>query len=155
MPCVHVFTSHYEEGLGCTQLCIQNMGRPAAAAVTDVVRGAVSAARAGLSLERLRLQLEYSGDDGEGAVDATGYRLTQSERCYRLQWLDTVCAEQRQFELMWADFHPKDPPPCLPYSPSIMAAASMLRSGCLTFLCVNAVSWDDTAKMSTRSVKDK
>ena len=66
------------------------MGRTAAAALTDVVRGAVLAARAGFSLERLRLQLEFCGDGGEGAVDVAGYRLTQSERRYRLQWLDTV-----------------------------------------------------------------
>ena len=39
------------------QLCLHNMGRPAAAALTDVVRGAVGAAAAGHSLERLRLQV--------------------------------------------------------------------------------------------------
>ncbi len=40
-----------------TQLCLHNMGRPAAAALTDVVRGAVGAAAVGHSLERLRLQV--------------------------------------------------------------------------------------------------
>ena len=70
------------------------MGRPAAAALTNLVRGAVGAARAGHSSERLRLQLEFSGNGGEGAVDAAGYRLTESDRRYRLQWLDTVGTPQ-------------------------------------------------------------
>ena len=67
------------------------MGRPAAAALTDVVRGAVGAAAVGHSLKRLRLQLEFSADGGgEGAVDAAGYRLREADRRYRLQWLHVV-----------------------------------------------------------------
>lgn len=72
------------------QLCIQNLGRPAAAALADLVRGAAEAFAAGYPLDRLRLELEFAGNGGEGAVDAAGYRLMESDKRYRQQWLDTV-----------------------------------------------------------------
>ncbi len=48
---------------------------------------ALAAFRASYALDRLRLELEHGTHT---AVDAAGYRLTESERRYRTQWLDTV-----------------------------------------------------------------
>ena len=59
-------------------------------ALADLVRAAAEAFAAGYPLERLRLQLEFSGDGGEGAVDVAGYRLLESDKRYRQQWLDAV-----------------------------------------------------------------
>lgn len=42
------------------QLCAQNKGRSAAAALTKVVAAAIAAFDAGYSMERLRLELEYT-----------------------------------------------------------------------------------------------
>lgn len=69
------------------QLCVQNSGRPAAAALSQVVTAALQAFQAGYALDRLRLEMEHGTHT---AIDAAGYRLMESERRYRTQWLDTV-----------------------------------------------------------------
>ena len=73
------------------QLCLQNNGRPAAAALVELVRAACEAYAAGISLERLVLELEHGGHI-DHQVQSPGYWLTAADRSYRNQWLKTVRA---------------------------------------------------------------
>lgn len=75
---------------GFFELCVQNNGRSAAAALTQVVAAAVAAFEAGYHLDRLRLELEHGPQAQEGRVDSAGWRLTNGEQSYRSQWLDLV-----------------------------------------------------------------
>ncbi|GMH38610.1 hypothetical protein BSKO_06494 [Bryopsis sp. KO-2023] len=67
------------------EVCVENSGRPAAAALTDFVGQAMEAFLAGYSLKKLLLEMEFGAGQEE-----IGFRLTASERSYRQQWLDTV-----------------------------------------------------------------
>mmetsp|Transcript_5051 Transcript_5051/g.14527 ORF Transcript_5051/g.14527 Transcript_5051/m.14527 type:complete len:265 (-) Transcript_5051:450-1244(-) len=73
---------------GYMELCAQNKGRSAAAALTKVVAAAIAAFDAGYSMERLRLELEYTSQASKGS--STGPRLTSAELQYRVMWLDAV-----------------------------------------------------------------
>ena len=73
------------------QLCLQNNGRSAAAALVELVRAACEAYAAGISLERLVLELEHGGHI-DHQVQSPGYWLTAADRSYRNQWLKTVRA---------------------------------------------------------------
>ncbi|KAK9839466.1 hypothetical protein WJX81_003902 [Elliptochloris bilobata] len=71
------------------ELCLQNEGRPAAAALVALVRAGCQAHAAGISLERLLLELEH-GWHLDHHVDSPGFWLTAADRTYRSQWLKTV-----------------------------------------------------------------
>ncbi|CAI5462822.1 unnamed protein product [Closterium sp. Yama58-4] len=72
-------------------VCVSNSGRPAASALHDLVAAAADAFLAGHSLQRLQLQLQYGGAEGEEfRMSEAGYRLTSSEQLYRTQWIKTV-----------------------------------------------------------------
>ncbi|CAI5515282.1 unnamed protein product [Closterium sp. Naga37s-1] len=73
------------------EVCVSNSGRPAAMALHDLVAAAADAFLAGHSLQRLLLQLQYGGAEGEEfRMSEAGYRLTSSEQHYRTQWIKTV-----------------------------------------------------------------
>ena len=71
------------------QLCIENAGRPAAAALTQLVRCTACAFRAGHSMDRLRLEVEHGGFN-EVTLSSGSARLTETDKQYRKQFLDAV-----------------------------------------------------------------
>lgn len=71
------------------QLCLQNEGRPAAAALVELVRAACQAYAQGIDLDLLLLELEHGGH-ADHHVNSPGFRLTAADRSYRSQWLKTV-----------------------------------------------------------------
>ena len=81
------------------QLCLQNEGRPAAAALVGLVRAACQAYAQGIDLDLLLLELEHGGH-ADHHVNSPGFWLTAADRSYRSQWLKTVLALSPQF---WYD----------------------------------------------------
>lgn len=73
----------------CLQLCVENAGRPAAAALTQMVRSAACAFKAGHSMDRLRLEVEHGGFN-EVHLESGSCCLTETDKQYRTQFLDTV-----------------------------------------------------------------
>ncbi len=73
----------------CLQLCVENAGRPAAAALTQMVRSAACAFKAGHSMDRLRLEVEHGGFN-EVHLKSGSCCLTETDKQYRTQFLDTV-----------------------------------------------------------------
>ena len=71
------------------QLCLQNEGRPAAAALVGLVRAACQAYAQGIDLDLLLLELELGGH-ADHHVNSPGFWLTAADRSYRSQWLKTV-----------------------------------------------------------------
>ena len=71
------------------QLCLQNEGRPAAAALVGLVRAACQAYTQGIDLDLLLLELEHGGH-ADHHVNSPGFWLTAADRSYRSQWLKTV-----------------------------------------------------------------
>lgn len=71
------------------QLCIENAGRPAAAALNQMVKTTVTAFKAGHSMSRLRLEVEHGGF-GEVNLASASSRLTETDKHHRQQFLDTV-----------------------------------------------------------------
>eukprot|EP00270_Netrium_digitus_P008254 TRINITY_DN2456_c0_g1_i1.p1 TRINITY_DN2456_c0_g1~~TRINITY_DN2456_c0_g1_i1.p1 ORF type:complete len:307 (+),score=77.79 TRINITY_DN2456_c0_g1_i1:65-985(+) len=86
------------------ELCLQNMGRPAAMALYDLVAAVVDAYVSGFSRDQLSLQLLYGEESSHAAsefsIDAAGYRLTASEEMYRRQWLDAIYSTMRQRHIL-------------------------------------------------------
>lgn len=74
---------------GYYELCVENAGRPAAAALTQIVRSAARAFKAGHSMDRLRLEVEHGGFN-EVHLKSGSCCLTESDKQYRRQFLDTV-----------------------------------------------------------------
>ena len=82
--------SHIRADFGCClQLCVENAGRPAAAALTQMVRSAARAFKAGHSMDRLRLEVEHGGFN-EVHLMSGSCCLTETDKQYRTQFLDTV-----------------------------------------------------------------
>ena len=73
----------------CVQLCVENAGRPAAAALAEVVRAAACAFKDGHSMDRLRLEVEHGGLN-EVTLSSGACCLTETDKQYRRQFLDTV-----------------------------------------------------------------
>lgn len=73
----------------CLQLCVENAGRPAAAALTQIVRSTACAFKAGHSMDRLRLEVEHGGFN-EVHLKSGSCCLTETDKQYRRQFLDTV-----------------------------------------------------------------
>ncbi len=73
----------------CLQLCVENAGRPAAAALTQMVRSVACAFKAGHSMDRLRLEVEHGGFN-EVHLTSGSCCLTETDKQYRTQFLDTV-----------------------------------------------------------------
>jgi len=71
------------------QLCVENAGRPAAAALTQIVRSAAFAFKAGHSMDRLHLEVEHGGFN-EVHLKSGSCCLTETDKQYRRQFLDTV-----------------------------------------------------------------
>lgn len=84
LPCAHTFPSCL-----VLQLCVENTGRPAAAALARMVRSAAIAFRAGHSMSRLRLEVEHGGF-GEVNLTSASCRLTETDKQHRQNFLDTV-----------------------------------------------------------------
>ncbi|KAA6424979.1 MAG: hypothetical protein FRX49_05153 [Trebouxia sp. A1-2] len=74
---------------GYYELCVENAGRPAAAALTQIVRSAACAFKAGHSMDRLRLEVEHGGYN-EVHLKSGSCCLTETDKQYRRQFLDTV-----------------------------------------------------------------
>ena len=73
----------------CLQLCVENAGRPAAAALTQIVRSTACAFKAGHSMDRLRLEVEHGGFN-EVHLTSGSCCLTETDKQYRRRFLDTV-----------------------------------------------------------------
>ncbi len=69
-------SSDLRPGLLGAQLCVQNNGRPAAAALTQVVAAAVAAFDAGFHLDRLRLELEHGSQVPQQWLITPTFQLT-------------------------------------------------------------------------------
>lgn len=72
------------------QLCVENAGRPAAAALAQLVRATACAFRDGHSMDRVRLEVEHGGFNEVDLTSGT-CSLTETDKQYRRQFLDTVC----------------------------------------------------------------
>lgn len=70
-------------------MCVENAGRPAAAALAQIVRAAACAFKAGHSMDRLRLEVEHGGFN-EVNLTSGSCSLTETDKQYRQQFLDTV-----------------------------------------------------------------
>ena len=86
------------------QLCVENAGRPAAAALTQVVRATACAFRDGHSMDRLRLEVEHGGYHEVNMTKGTCC-LTETDKQYRRQFLDTV-RECTKEPCLHADYQP-------------------------------------------------
>lgn len=71
------------------QGCVENAGRPAAAALADLVRATACAFRDGHSMDKLRLEVEHGGLN-EVHLTSGMCCLTETDKHYRRQFLDTV-----------------------------------------------------------------
>ena len=71
------------------QLCLQNEGRPAAAALVGLVRAACQAYAQGIDLDLLLLEMEHGGHSDHHS-NSPGFWLTAADRSYRSQWLKTA-----------------------------------------------------------------
>ncbi|GAQ81433.1 hypothetical protein KFL_000800115 [Klebsormidium nitens] len=74
-----------------SEVCVENLGRPAAAALFDFVAATVEAYMLGASRDKVTIQLQYGSKEAYRIErDVAGYRLTGSEERYRSQWLDVI-----------------------------------------------------------------
>ena len=71
------------------QGCVENAGRPAAAALAELVRATACAFRDGHSMDKLRLEVEHGGLNEVNLKSGTCC-LTETDKQYRRQFLDTV-----------------------------------------------------------------
>ena len=69
---------------------MENAGRPAAAALAQLVRATACAFRDGHSMDRVRLEVEHGGFNEVDLTSGT-CSLTETDKQYRRQFLDTVC----------------------------------------------------------------
>jgi len=72
------------------EVCVLNLGRPAAAALTDLVAAGVAAYTQGVQLQMLLLQLQVAGGD-ELALSQRA-RLTSPEAQHRARWIHIIYA---------------------------------------------------------------
>ena len=86
---------HSVNKLHWVQLCVENAGRPAAAALAQFVRATAAAYKAGHSMSRLQLEVRLGGF-GEVDLNTASCRLTETDKAYRQQFIDTVRAHSRQ-----------------------------------------------------------
>ena len=74
------------------QGCIENAGRPAAAALADLVRATACAFKDGHSMDKLRLEVEHGGLN-EVHLNSGMCCLTETDKHYRRQFLDIVSCQ--------------------------------------------------------------